>query len=43
MGGWTIGYGLLNFSILAAALFLLGRRLLPKLIRERRARIERAI
>ena len=43
MGGWTIGYGLLNFAILAAALFLIGRKLLPRMLRERRARIEQAL
>ena len=31
MGGWTIVYGLINFAILAAALFLVCRKLVPKL------------
>ena len=43
MSGWTIVYGLINFAILAAALFLIGRKLLPKMLRERRERIEREL
>ena len=40
MHGWTIGYGLLNFAILAAALYFIGRRLVAKMLAERRGRIE---
>ena len=40
MSGWTIGYGLINFAILATVLFLLGRKMMQKMLRERRARIE---
>ena len=31
MGGWTIVYALINFAILAGALFLVGRKLVPKI------------
>ena len=31
MGGWNIFYALLNFGILAAALYLLGKKLVVKM------------
>ena len=47
MGGWNIFYGLLNFAILAAALYIVCRNIVVKMFRTRRARIadelERAI
>ena len=43
MSGWTIGYGLINFAILAAVIFWIGRKMLPKMLNERRARIEEAL
>ncbi len=43
MHGWTILYGLINFLILAGVLFLIGRKLVVKMIRERRDRIEREL
>ena len=39
MGGWNIFYGLINFAILAAALFFVGRKLVPKLLHGRRDQI----
>jgi len=39
MGGWNIFYGLLNFAILAAGLFFVGRKLVPKLLNGRREQI----
>ena len=39
MGGYTIVYGLINFAILAAGLFLVGRKLLPKLFGGRRDKL----
>ncbi|MCR5663776.1 MAG: F0F1 ATP synthase subunit alpha [Oscillospiraceae bacterium] len=43
MGGWTILYALINFAILAAALYLIGRKLVAGMIRGRRERIEREL
>ncbi len=40
MHGWTILYGLINFLILAGVLFLIGRKLVARMIRERRETIE---
>ena len=39
MGGWNIFYGLLNFAILAAALYIVGRKIVVKMFRTRRDRI----
>ena len=39
MGGWTIVYGLINFAILATALFLICRKLVPKAIGGRRDKL----
>ena len=43
MSGWTILYGIINFLILAAALYFIGRKLVAKMIRERRDTIEREL
>ena len=39
MGGWNIFYGLLNFTILAAALYFIGWKLVVKMFKSRRDRI----
>ena len=39
MGGWNIFYGLLNFAILAAALYFIGWKLVIKMFKSRRDRI----
>ena len=39
MGGWNILYGLLNFAILAAALYFIGWKLVVKMFKSRRDRI----
>lgn len=39
MGGWNIFYGLLNFAILAAALYFVGKKIVVKMFRTRRDRI----
>ena len=39
MGGWNIFYGLLNFAILAAALYFIGWKLVVKMFNSRRDRI----
>ena len=39
MGGWNIFYGLLNFAILAAALYFIGWKLAVKMFKSRRDRI----
>ena len=39
MGGWNIFYGLLNFAILAAALYFVGWKLVVKMFKSRRDRI----
>ena len=39
MGGWNIFYGLLNFAILAAALYFIGWKLVVKMFKSRRDRI----
>ena len=39
MGGWNIFYGLLNFAILAAALYFIGWKLVVKMFKSRRGRI----
>ena len=39
MGGWNIFYGLLNFVILAAALYFIGWKLVVKMFKSRRDRI----
>ena len=40
MSGWTILYGIINFLILAGVLFLVGRKLVAKMLRDRRQKIE---
>ena len=40
MSGWTILYGIINFLILAGALFLIGRKMVAGMIRSRREQIE---
>ena len=39
MGGWNIFYGLLNFAILAAALYFIGWKLVVKMFKSRRDRV----
>ena len=39
MGGWNIFYGLLNFAVLAAVLYFVGRKIVVKMFRTRRDRI----
>ena len=39
MGGWNIFYGLLNFAILATALYFIGWKLVVKMFKSRRDRI----
>ena len=39
MGGWNIFYGLLNFAILAAILYFVGRKMVVKMFKGRRDRI----
>ena len=39
MGGWNIFYGLLNFAILAVALYFIGKKLVVKMFVSRRDRI----
>ena len=39
MGGWNIFYGLLNFAILAAALYFIGWKLVVKMFKSRRDHI----
>ena len=36
MGGWNIIYGLINFAILAVGLFLIGKKIVPKMYGGRR-------
>ena len=43
MGGWNIFYGLLNFAILAAALYFIGWKLVVKMFKSRRDRIADAL
>ena len=40
MSGWNIFYGLLNFAILAAALFFIGKKLVPKMLGGRQDQIK---
>ena len=39
MHGWTILYGIINFAILAAALYFIGRKLVKNMISSRREKI----
>ena len=41
--GYTFGYGLINFAILAMALFFIGRKLVPKIFGGRRTQIEESL
>ena len=41
--GYTFLYGLINFAILATALFFIGRKLIPKIFGGRRTQIEEAL
>ena len=38
--GYTLVYGLINFAILATALYFIGRKLVPKMFGGRRTQIE---
>ncbi len=40
MSGWNIFYGLLNFAILAAVLFFIGKKLVPKMLGGRQDQIK---
>ena len=39
MHGWTILYGIINFAILAAALYFIGRKMVANMISGRREKI----
>ena len=41
--GYTLVYGLINFAILATALYFIGRKLVPKMFGGRRTQIENAL
>ena len=41
--GYTLVYGLINFAILATALFFIGRKLVPKMFGGRRTQIEESL
>ena len=43
MGGWNIIYNLINFAILAAALFLVGKKIVPKIFGGRRDQITESL
>ena len=43
MGGWTLLYGLLNFAILAAALYFIGKKSVFKKFTERRDKVADAL
>ena len=43
MSGWNILYGLINFAILAAALFVIGRKIVFKGYRDHRDSVEQAL
>ncbi|MCR5088122.1 MAG: F0F1 ATP synthase subunit alpha [Oscillospiraceae bacterium] len=43
MGGYTLVYGLINFAILAAGLFLVGRKLVPKIFGGYRSKVEESL
>ena len=40
MGGWNIYYALLNFAILAAVLYFVGKKIVVKKYKSRRSQIE---
>ena len=41
--GYTFLYGLINFAILAAALFFIGRKLVPKMLNGHRTQVEESL
>ena len=41
--GYTLVYGLINFAILATALFFIGRKIVPKMFGGRRAQVEESL
>ena len=41
--GYTLVYGLINFAILATALYFIGRKLIPKMFGGRRAQVEESL
>ena len=43
MGGWNIIYGLINFAILAAGLFWIGKKIVPKMFGGRRQQLQEAL
>ena len=43
MGGWSLLYGLINFAILAVALYLIGKKSVFKMFTDRRDRVAEAV
>lgn len=43
MSGWNIVYGLINFAILAAALFFIGRKIVSRGYRDHREKVEKML
>ena len=43
MSGWNIVYGLINFAILAVALYFIGRKLVKKGYRDHREGVEKTL
>ena len=43
MSGWNIVYGLINFAILAAALYFIGRKIVSKGYRDHREKVEETL
>ena len=43
MSGWNIVYGLINFAILAAALYFIGRKIVSKGYRDHREKVEKTL
>ena len=41
--GYTLIYGLINFAILATALYFIGRKIVPKMFGGRRAQVEKSL
>lgn len=43
MGGWNIWYALINFAILAAALYFIGRKIVVRMLSDNRRKIEEGL
>ena len=43
LSGWNIIYGLINFAILAAALYFIGRKLVVRGYRDHREAVEKTL